>query len=296
MPEVTVIIPTAAAYCRLASLKNAIDSIFLAVSDDVAIIVAVNGNRQSPTVITMLESLNRVRVEYFEFSSAPLACLEGVRLVSTPYYCFLDDDDEFLPNAIDDRLKKIASNDDFDLVVTNGYRNVSGIDAICLTEIESITVDPMKALFDQNWLASCGVLFRKDRIGPEYFENPQPYVEWTWLAFNLINSGKNIAVLNDPTYRINETLTSVSKSPDYFISIYGLYIRMLQCSPDRQTARLIKRRLADWFHADAEQKWQRGSMLAAWRSHFKSLTFRGGWRYLTFTRKLLNIKNIRSSL
>jgi glycosyltransferase involved in cell wall biosynthesis len=286
MSEVTVIIPTAAAYCRFASLKKAIDSIFLATSQDVSIIVAVNGNKQSPVVIAMLESFDRVRIEYFEFSSAPLACREGVRLVSSPYYCFLDDDDEYLPNAIDDRLKKISSNDNFDLVVTNGYRNVAGMDSIYLTEIESITSDPMRALFHQNWLPSCGALFRTDRIGPEYFENPHPYVEWTWLAFNLIISGKNIAVLNEPTYRINETSVSVSKSVEYFNSIYGLYKRMLQCSPQPQTVRLIKSRLADWFHSDAEQKWQQGQMFAAWRSHFQSLTFIGGWRYLTFTRKL----------
>jgi glycosyltransferase involved in cell wall biosynthesis len=286
MPEVTVIIPTAAAYCRFASLKNAIDSIFRAASKDVSIIVAVNGNKQSPAVIKMLESFDRVRIEYFDFSSAPLACLEGVRLVSTPYYCFLDDDDEYLPNAIDDRLKKISSNDHIDFVVTNGYRNVAGIDSIYLTEIDSIASDPMKALFHQNWLASCGVLFRTDRIGPEYFENPHPYVEWTWLAFNLIMSGRNIAVINRPTYRINETSASVSKSAEYFVSIYGLYKRMLQCSPHPQTVRLINGRLADWFHSDAEQKWQQGRMLAAWRSHFQSLKFMGGLRYLTFTRKL----------
>lgn len=291
MPDTTVIIPTTAAITRRLSLKNAIESIFLATSRDVTILVVVNGDRKSPEVIRMLELFKQVHIEYRAFASAPLACLEGRRLVSTPYYCFLDDDDEYLANTIDERINKIESDEKFDFVITNGYQNIAGVDRMYLTEMESIPSDPMVALFSRNWLPSCGGLFRTDRIGTGFFENPHQYVEWTWLAFKLIINGKELGIFDMPGYRINDTSDSSSKSADYFLAIYQLYQKLLQYPLPPQTVRLINSRIGNWFHCNAEQKWQQGLMLDAWRSHFRSLNFPHGWRYLTFTRKLLKTKN-----
>ncbi|PKO90620.1 MAG: hypothetical protein CVU16_10050 [Betaproteobacteria bacterium HGW-Betaproteobacteria-10] len=270
------------------ALFRAIESILLSSCNPVSIVVVVNGTVYSSNILKKLKEHPAVKIIQQREASAPLACLNGRRVVESPYYCFLDDDDEYINGAIDYRLAKIKSDDKFDFVVTNGFRNFEGFDLIYLNEMSSIAENPMASLFRQNWLTSCGALFCTDKVGVEYFENYHPYVEWTWLAFKLSLDGKKIGVIDQPTFRIYDTAGSASKSETYFYSIFELYNKMLLLNPLPETVEIIRRRMGAWLHENADRCRRNGRLLDAWKSHLSSLVYPGGFRYVFFSRRLFS--------
>ena len=208
----TVIIPTLAVTERSESLRRAIESLRTE-KNPPAIIVIVNGARFDPRVVCELSSLAYVKLLQIPNPSLPAALLEGRRLVSTPFFSFLDDDDEYLPGAISTRLQILDSFPEADFVVSNGLRNSHGVDKLALTFDQHTFTDPLGALFSSNWLASCGGLFRTSSVSTDLFENIPSYLEWTWLAFHLISTNKKVAFLDEPTFRIHETPDSVRALP-----------------------------------------------------------------------------------
>jgi len=285
--EVTVIIPTMAEEKRHASLLRAIASVSDATNKPVRIVVVINGNRRSPDVENSLRNIGHVELLSLEVASLPLAHLAGRRAVKTRYFCFLDDDDEYLPGAIDARVGVLAGDESIDFVVTNGYRHLGGTDWPCLKDLDKVPAAPLAQLFRQNWLPSCGSLFRSDQIGAAYFEDGNAYVEWTWLAFQLCLAGEKVGVLDQPTFRIYDTQESASKTEAYLAAFDALYRKMLAKNPPRQIATLIKKRIGEEFHYKADSLRQEGLLLEAWKAHLKSLCYPGGWRYLPFSRWLL---------
>ena len=136
---------------------------------------------------------------------------EGRKAVQSPYFCFLDDDDEYLAGAIDRRVE-VMIDGRLDVVASNGYRHSNGTDVPAFERLGEVQQDPLKALMTENWLASCGGLFRTESVGPEFFEDMHYPMEWTWLAFRLAVAQMRIGVIDEPTYRIFDSPVSASKS------------------------------------------------------------------------------------
>lgn len=275
---------------RRHSLLRAIKSVHDASSDLVRILVIVNGTRRSLDLVDSLKSLPGITMHSLDTGSLPLACLYGRRLVETPYYCFLDDDDEYLPGAIDLRLQALRASPDLDLVVSNGFRCIANNDHLCFEDLNSVSSAPFESLFRENWLASCGAMFRTEKVGVDYFENPHAYLEWTWLAFRLCMECKQVGVINAPTFRIHDTPGSASKSPEYSKATFALYLRMLASNPPKQIAMVVRARIGRLLHGEADLLRSQGKIMEAWCSHLRSLTYPGGWRYLPFSRYLFSKK------
>ena len=55
----------------------------------------------------------------------------------------------------------------------------------CLECLAYAATDPLRALVIENWLASCGGLFRSDRVSIDYFDGVTRHYEWTFLAYSL---------------------------------------------------------------------------------------------------------------
>jgi len=281
---VTVIIPTTASPQRLGQLKEAIKS--TQCNDArVRVLCVVNGDRSAPNA---LDEITNSGADYTisPVASAPLAQLAGRKAVETPYFCFLDDDDVYLPHAIDIRLEALQKQG-VDVLVTNGFRSIDGRDMLALTSLVNIPADPLAALFLENWLASCGALFTAEGVPISYFEEPHPYLEWTWLAFRLANSRLKIGVLDKPTYRINDTTGSLSKSDVYLTSHVTLFRRMLGNRVPAKVRSTIKRRLASAYHSLSEHDLARKDVCNAWRNHGRSLQSVWGLGYLPYTRILV---------
>lgn len=279
--------PTLADRGRRESLLRALDSLRAASVHPVRILVVVNGNRFDPEVVADLSAMPDVLVHQVERGSLPYAIEVGRSLVESPFFCFLDDDDEYLPGTIDRRLGMLDADPSLDLVVTNGYRYDGALDSPALRVLDKVPGDPLRALFDGNWLASCGGLFRSATVGPEIFRDINPYTEWAWIAFRLARAGKRVAVSEEPGFRIHETPGSASKSDAYRRAFLPMYGRMLESGLPREVQRMVKARISDTLHDLSDMERRNGNAGAAWRLHLASLASVRGLRYLPYTCRLL---------
>ena len=66
----------------------------------------------------------RTRVERLEEASVAKAQQLGRRSSRTEFFCFLDDDDEYLPGAVSMRLNELRADSSVDVVVTNGFERI----------------------------------------------------------------------------------------------------------------------------------------------------------------------------
>ncbi|MDA0991314.1 MAG: glycosyltransferase family A protein, partial [Verrucomicrobia bacterium] len=158
--DISIIIPTIATSGRAASLGRAIRS----VTDDQDVpaipIVVANGDQFDPALLDALKANTGVRFFYLEKGDLPMARRLGVKCVNTKYFGFLDDDDEYKPNALKRRLEPFERDTAVDAVISNGYKTSISDNTLCFTDLDTITRDPLRALLTRNWLASCGGLFR----------------------------------------------------------------------------------------------------------------------------------------
>jgi hypothetical protein len=285
-PLCTIIIPTLALAERTDSLNRAIESIKRGNKCAPKVLVVVNGTRFDATLVTKLQARADIELIQIPTPSSPEAILAGRQAISTAYFGFLDDDDEYLPGAVDVRLQLLATHPQASVVVTNGYRHRNGEDFISMEQLAGISDDPFAALFRENWLASCGGLFRTDYLPADLFKDSPRHIHWTWLAFRMMEAGKQVIVLDIPTYRINETSGSASKSETYLLCHIELYRRMLASVSRSDIAEILKVRLPNAYHQISEYYLTRGSLRSAWAAHLSSLRFRSGWKFFPYTRKL----------
>lgn len=286
LTPVSVIIPTTCERVRWQSLQRAIASVLAQQGVAPRVIAVVNGKRFDAACLAALERMEGVTVLYRSIGSAPLAQAAGRDIVSTPYFAFLDDDDEYLPRALAVRLAPLLADPTLDFVVTDGYRARNGIDERAVDDRGEIAANPLAALCQRNWMASCAGLFRTRTVGPEFFADPAPYMEWTYLAFRL-TAALRMRWLDDPTYRINDSPVSLSKSEAYLRSELDVLQRVLALRLPRGARQAVRRKLGRTYHVFAEKSRRQGLHAQAWRFHLGSLGRPGGWRYLLYSRKLL---------
>lgn len=283
--EITIIIPTACTAVRADSLWRAIASIQEAGPGTTRIIVAANGPHVAPDVAAELRRRQDVHFVHFEEGSSPKAVSLAVPLVDTEYFGFLDDDDQFLPHALNQRLALIKTKPEADIVLSNGYIRKRGEDVLYLQHLDDVARNPLAALFIENWLPSCGALFRRASIDVSYFQNYHPYAEWSWLAFRLALDQKRFCILDAPTFIVNaDTPSSLSKSIEYEQSYISLYQKMLKLSPPPEIIYKLKKRLSQAHHDVSNRLLAEGKLSIAAHHHLLSLKHPMGWRFLPYTR------------
>ena len=122
--SVTAIIPTTCESSRGPSLRRAILSVVDQIPENGLILIVANGDRIDESVVRMAEGFPRTRVERLEEASVAKAQQLGRHLVTTEFFCFLDDDDEYLPGAFSMRLDELRADPSVDVVVTNGFERI----------------------------------------------------------------------------------------------------------------------------------------------------------------------------
>lgn len=287
MKTVSAIIPTLASADRQDQLRRAVRSIQQStVFDQVAILVVVNGSRWDPATVRLLESLEGVTVHRLPAPSLPKAISHGRAQVATEFFCFLDDDDELLPASIEQRLHIMRTQPQTDLVVSNGIRRIASIESRAMLQFSLIHTDPLRALFRENWLASCGGLFRTSAIGQAYFDDYHDFAEWTWLAYQLAMDGKSMSFIDEALFVINDTINSRSKSLQYRTAFLDLYRKMLERHPPPEIEQLIHARISNALHDLSEDHLERGEFLKATQTHVQSMRHSGGLRFLSYSRHI----------
>ncbi len=284
-----MIIPTLACEERGQMLRRAIASVVEESRVPVETVVVVNGNRWNADLVNEIRKLPHVRLVQVELGSLPNAISVGRRLVSAPYFSFLDDDDEYLPGAVDSRVGVLQGNPEIDVVVTNGYRNVGGVDEPAFAGAPDLQPDPLLALFRRNWLPSCGGTFRTATVTADLFDQVAGGLEWTWLAYSIAVAGRTVHAIDEFTFRIHDTPLSESKSDAYLLNQVACFQRMLAKSPRADITSLLRRELAHVFHDVSDFHLRRGNRRLAWRNHLASLGTWYGLRFLPYSRHLLKM-------
>jgi glycosyltransferase involved in cell wall biosynthesis len=284
---ITVIIPSLCDSKRAESLVRAIESIKSASARPVRIVVVVNGQRYDPELLAHIRARPDVEVLQLREGSQVLAQRAGRAVVNTEFFSFLDDDDEYLPGALDQRVQLIEASG-ADVAVTNGFRVSNGVNAPLYARMAYVAPNPMAELFFQNWLCDCNHLFRTATIDQQYFENTPPLMEWTWIAFRLAHEGKKIASSDTMGFLCHDTPGSLSKTSEFFSCRVSLYERMLSLRPERAAGRMIKKKLTAAWHDIATAEHEAGNTSSSFRAHLRSMSAHwSGLKYLPFTRHLV---------
>lgn len=295
-PEVrlTVIIPTLCESKRAQTLLRAIDSIGASISEPVRIVVVVNGQRFDPGLVAKLRSDARVDVLQLEEGSATAAQRAGRASVTTEFFSFLDDDDEYLPGASDQRLQLMAAHSTAAVAVSAGWLCEDGVDSEMYTRMAYVARDPLAELFEENWLHNCNATFRTALVPVRYFEDPHRMMEWTWLAFRLAMDGLRVVASETPAFRYYDTPGSLSKSEIFTRSRTTLYPRMLAMNPPMAVQRVIRQRMSAAWHEVSKMELIAGRRWAALKAHLRSLTVDfSGLRYLSYSRYFVTGEQVR---
>ena len=283
---ITVIIPTTATGNRQASLLNAIHSAGAQSGASTKILVVVNGQRFDPVLFAVLRSRQDIKVAVLPVGDLPGALFAGRQLVDTEFFCFLDDDDEILPNGLATRLRALTECPDVAFVATNGYYRSKGEDQVRMSDADMVSADPLLAMTDKCWLASCGGLYRTSLVDVRAFADVPRFLEWTYLGLKL-GSTRRMLFLDEPTFRINDSEDSLSKSVDYRAGSVTALKAALDLSLPRRITRRLRTRLSAAHHVLAGDYLCVNKLRLAWAHHLASLAQPGGVKYLLFSRRLI---------
>jgi glycosyltransferase involved in cell wall biosynthesis len=284
--SVTVIIPTTCSDERDDGLRRAVRSLATQDIGCPSILIVANGPRVNSAILQEIASHPQVNVVRLAEGSLPRALAFGRSRVATPYFGFLDDDDEYLPNALRIRLQALEGDSAAATCATNGYDFIDGRDHMREDISSEAQHDPLRGLLRANWLASCGGLFRSDFVQESFFDNSTKYFEWTLLAYKLATS-RRVVLLTTPTYRLHESPDSLSQSEAYRLSEPRLIETLLAFDLPEDVRQELEKRVSKAQHAISDYYLHRGELRNAWIAHLRSLRQPGGLRYLTYTRKLL---------
>lgn len=290
-PRIDVIIPTTCTASRWDSLQRAIATASNQADVDARILLVVNGDRFDPQCLAALRARPELRVHYQAEGNLPRALRTGRELVEAPFFCFLDDDDEYLPGALAARVEPLLRDERLDLTATLGLRCIDGVDQPALVELtpEAVNRDPLAALSVENWLASCGGLYRTASVGLDYFDGVTKYYEWTYLAHRLA-LGKKMLYVGEPSFRINDSSDSLSKSAGYRLSEIEFLHKLLDLPLPGKARAAVRRKIGSAHHRASDYCRQQGWHARAWRHHLKSLLYPGGWKYVTYSRHLMLLR------
>jgi len=286
-PAVTIIIPTLGLRERAASLKAAIESALAQTGVRPTVVVVLNGKRRDPEVERALRDDARVTLAMREGRGLPAAFVEGRKLVTTPWFSALDDDDLLLPGALELRVRELERRPECAAVFTNGYvRNGAG-DSLHIHALQNVNADPVRAMLKRNWSLPGSWLARSEMIGAELFEGMPSYLECTYLGLR-IASEHSLFWIETPTvvYHVGSP-SAESRSRAYVLGQVAALRRIIELNLPDDVRRVLRARVAGAYHDSSMHERNAGAWRAAWRWHAASLLQPSGWRYLPYTRHLM---------
>lgn len=286
-PTITVIVPTLATKERAPYLRRALESIRSQSQVQVLALVVVNGTDFDPALIEELTQMPGLRVIRQQEASLPAALRSGRKDVKSGFYSELDDDDCLLEGALARRLEFLNEHPDCDAVVSNGYINANGADALSIPDPEAVRRDPLRALMQANWLLPGAALFRSAAITADFFEEIPAYLEWTYLGL-LLAMRSRLCFLSEPTFRhFDGHSFSIDLSRACVLARPQSLADLLKLDLPGFVRRRTRARISDAHHAACELLLSEGDLGAAWAAHRRSLRPARGFRYLPYTRYLL---------
>lgn len=161
IPKVSVIIP---AYNSELYIREAIESALAQTYKDLEIIVIDDDSTDKTGQIAKSFGSGLTYIRHNHNRGPSAARNTGIKHVNGEYIAFLDSDDIWLPNKIQEQIKLLENNKDIALVYSDGYRvNLSGLEMGLLFNI----VKPYRGfVFEElildNFIPTSSVIVRKD--------------------------------------------------------------------------------------------------------------------------------------
>lgn len=283
-----VIVRTLADAPRSELLFRALDSIQSQSGVTARPIVVVNGQRFDAATLAALKSRPGILLHHEQQASAGLAQVVGRKLVTAPFFSYLDDDDELIADSLTNPMRWLEDHPDCDVLINNGYFvKESGV-LLESTHIASHIAQPAVTLLDECWLSPGACIFRTGNISFDMLNADWSHLEWTRLAFELCAHCKRLHFMDVKTVRYNDTTGSLSKQLLHQEAALGLLQEVrrdarLQPAVRREAYQKYLRTL----HNLATFYWRHGQVSNAWRCHLGSLRPPHTFRYLLFSRKLM---------
>lgn len=286
--EVTVIIPTLCGTVRSNELLRAIASIKSQLDVVVDILVVVNGNKYDDELLKIIIGIQGVTVLLLEAAGIAGARYYGRKNVLTPYFSFLDDDDELYPYSIREQLLTFNSSDsNTGLVIADAYSVYNNCNFGWVATPEEIEQDPLSALLKSNWLIIQSALFKSSQVPVRLFDIKTRSNECTVLAFALSLANVKVRVNDKALSIIHDSAVSESKS-EYFITKETDAIKCIMAMNLPGNIRAgLKYKLSSAFHNNSVYYLRRSLIFKSLASHFRSLFLPGGMRYIAYTRHIL---------
>lgn len=288
-PQISVIIPTTCEDSRSESLLRAISSIREQEGVLVEILLICNGNRQDGQLLAYLERQDGLRILRIQEGNVSKARYLGVCNVNSEFFCFLDDDDEFLPGCLQQRLAVMTNDLDCEVVVTNGFYHILGTDIPMVSSDLALMInsDVCGTFLQQNWFSSPASMFRTQRIKAELFDFAYRYFEWTYLFFRIVSLKKKLVFDNVITYRkYEDNPLAVSKSIEYALAYPDFLIEVKRLKLPKDVKGAIQKKYVTALNSQSNIYRERGQLINAWKFHLACL-MHGGWQYISYTRRLL---------
>lgn len=288
--RVAVIIATLADAARRSHLERALESAVGQVGVACRAVVVVNGRRSDPAVVARLAAHPGVSLVHLPDGDLAAARVGGVEQVVEDMFCFLDDDDELLPNSVASRMELLMQRPAVDIVLGNGVRRGRTGDvrrwSLTAAQAARLEADPLGGLLEANWMGSCSGLFRQAAFPVSFFADTTLY-EWTYWAFK-VALFRRPAFLPEDTFVVHDTPASMSKSATFLHARLELLEKLLPfCRYDRRVMDYVQSNRASAYHELAEYYRARQRRDQAWRFHWRTLRAPRGYRHLSFTRHLL---------
>lgn len=283
---VTVIMPTLARADRADLLRAALRSILSQTGVQPLALIVVNGPDRDPDLVAELERSPGVRLIERDAADLGEALHAGRAAVETEWFAELDDDDLLLPGALAARLARLRASPGAVAVVSDGWvQSISGRRRV-IEDVDATAADPLGALVETTWLSPGGALFRTSAVPAETFLRLPRYLEWTCLALRLARLGV-VEFVDMPTFVHREgSPQGLWGSPECVLGLPDAISHLVETEVDAVLRPGFVRRLASACNTAANLERRRGRWRAAWRWHLRCLGH-GGWRYLSFTRRLL---------
>ncbi len=288
LPAISVVMRSGGERSRMASFKRAVRSILSQTDVNVNVIVAFNGSACDPRLIEWARLQPRTRCVVLGGADKPGATLIGRVLVTGEFFCFLDDDDELLPGTLAYRAALMHKHADAACVATNGYYVVNGKRRRLFEDPERFRRSgyARSLVESNNWLASCGGMFRTDLVSSAYFRELPPHREWTVVAFRLASRLK-VQFEDTPTYCIYDTESSESKKESYMRHAVEICEDMLRWNTDPRHVSMILRRQGHAYRAMCSHYRLNNDFPRAWQAYWKAIRSQGGWTHIPYAVLLL---------
>lgn len=285
---VSAIVRSTGSPSRNAEFKRAVRSILSQSGVRAECIVVFNGVNLDDTLVEWVQSQENTRHVILSQADKARATLCGRRLVRGEFFCFLDDDDEFLPGAFERSANILQNTPRLDCLASNGfYVTAKGVRCVFSRADQFARDGYVESLLrSRNWLASCGGMFRSVSVGPEYFENLPRHREWTVIAYR-IATNLQVRFVNRLSYRIFSLADSQSKRASYMDAATEALAVMLEATKDPRRAQLIRRRTSIAYHSIASYYRHRRDFRRAWAAYWSAVRSSGGWKYLPYAALLI---------